>query len=242
MNKYGLVGRNIDYSFSKKYFTQKFENENIEATYENFDITSISDFKKIIQQNKKLSGLNVTTPYKEKVIHFLDELDPQAKTIGAVNTIQFIKGKLIGHNTDGFGFVKSIFTHIENHHDKALVLGSGGASKAIVNGLKSMSIESTVVSRNPSEKQISYKDITKEVIDEHFLIINCTPVGTHPNDSECPDIPYKYLSDRHFLYDLVYNPAMTKFLALGNQKGAKITNGSQMLAYQAERAWQLWNE
>jgi len=240
--KYGLVGKNIDYSFSKKYFEEKFKRESLDATYENFDIKSISEFKKVIKNNQKLKGLNVTTPYKEEVIPFLDELDAQAKTIGAVNTIQFKDGRLIGHNTDGFGFIKSIFTLIENHHEKALVLGTGGASKAIVNGLKSMSIESTLVSREPSGNQIGYNQISKDMIDEHLLIINCTPVGTHPKDSECPDIPYKYLSNRHFLYDLVYNPAMTKFLALGNQKGAKITNGSQMLANQAERAWQLWNE
>lgn len=242
MMKYGLVGKDIDYSFSKKYFEEKFKKELIDATYENFDLSTLSEFKKVIQKNKKLAGLNVTTPYKEEIIPFLNEVEAQAKNIGAVNTIQFKDGKLIGHNTDGFGFVKSIFTLIENHHEKALILGTGGASKAVINGLNSMSIESTVVSRNPEGQQISYRDLTKDVIEEHLLIVNCTPVGTHPNESKCPDIPYKYLTHKHFLYDLVYNPSMTKFLALGNQKGAKITNGSKMLAFQAERAWQIWNE
>ncbi len=240
--KYGLIGKDINYSFSRKYFENKFKNESIKATYKNFDLSNIQDFKKLLKQEKGLSGLNVTTPYKVEIIPFLDQLDPQAEKIGAVNTIQFRNGKLIGHNTDGFGFVKSIFTLIENHHEKALILGTGGASKAITNGLKSMSIEITSVSRNPNQDQLAYSDITKEIIEDHLLIVNCTPVGTHPNENECPDIPYKYLTNKHFLYDLVYNPPMTKFLALGNQKGAKITNGSKMLAFQAEQAWNIWNE
>ncbi|MFO7702497.1 MAG: shikimate dehydrogenase [Psychroflexus maritimus] len=242
MKKYGLIGKNIDYSFSKKYFTKKFKSENIEASYENFDIKNITEFLQIIKQEKKLVGLNVTTPYKVEILPYLDQIDKQAEIIGAVNTIKINNAKLIGYNTDAFGFVKSIFTRIENHHEKALVLGSGGASKAIVKGLKSMSIDAKIVSREPQKGAINYSDLSEELMNEYFLIINCTPVGTYPYESNCPDIPYKFLTQKHFLYDLVYNPPMTKFLALGNQQGAKIINGSKMLTYQAERAWQIWNE
>ncbi|MGM0634921.1 MAG: shikimate dehydrogenase family protein [Bacteroidota bacterium] len=242
MRKFGLIGKNIDYSFSRDFFTEKFKNEGIEASYQNFDISSINEFKKVLQKNPDLEGLNVTTPYKKEIMPFLDELHQEAQKIGAVNTIQFKNGKLIGHNTDSFGFVKSIFPLIENHHEKALLLGTGGASLAVEAGLKSMRIEVQKVSRKKSDFHITYDDLTEKKIQNYHLIINATPVGTHPNERECPDIPYKYLTKNHFLFDLVYNPSFTKFLALGKQRGAKIYNGQKMLEYQALRAWNIWND
>ena len=242
MRKFGLVGKNIDYSFSKAYFRNKFQKFNIDAEYENFDIDDIKEFKKIIKKEKKLAGLNVTTPYKESIMDLLDDIDDNAKNIGAVNTIKITDGKLIGFNTDAYGFVKSLFTLLEKQHQKALVLGSGGASKAICSGLKSFDVEYLVVTRKPkNDNQISYEQLSQDIIEDHKLIINCTPLGTHPNIHQSPDIPYKHIGFKHFLYDLVYNPKVTTFLAQGSNQGAKICNGYDMLRFQAERSWEIWN-
>jgi len=241
MHKFGLVGKNISYSFSKNFFTQKFSELNLDDyEYQNFDINSISDFPKILASNVK--GLNITIPYKEQVIPFLNEIDEVAKEIGAVNTIKFIgKNQIKGFNTDVYGFEKSLNSVINKTHTKALVLGTGGASKAIIYVLKKLAIDFLIVSRNPLENQIPYNEITEKEIIDHSIIINCTPLGTFPNVDEFPNIPYKYLTEKHLLYDLIYNPAKTKFLLEGEKKGATICNGSKMLEYQAEKSWEIWN-
>lgn len=243
MRKFGLLGKDIDYSFSKQFFKDYFYRNNIKAEYINFDETDIPKLSNLLLNNPGLEGFNVTTPYKEAIIEQLDELDESAKRIKAVNTVKIKNGKFYGHNTDAYGFIKSIFPLIENHHEQALVLGTGGAAKAVGSALKSMSIATTFVSRNPKNAgEIAYADLNETLLSKHHLIVNCTPVGTLPNESKCPDIPYNSLTKMHFLYDLVYNPPLTKFLALGKQKGTKLTNGLKMLEYQALRAWEIWNE
>lgn len=241
MDKYGLIGKNINYSFSKDFFTKKFAKEKIAAIFQNFDLEKIDDFPKIIQTQKQLKGFNVTIPYKEKVIAFLDEIDPEAEKIGAVNTVKITNGKLTGHNTDAFGFVKSIFPLLEKHHQKALVLGTGGASKAIAHGLHGLNVRFEPVSRKPTTNGFTYEQLSKKIIAEHLLIINCTPLGTFPKIEENPKIPYHFLGKKHLLFDLVYNPPLSKFLAKGKQQGAKICNGQKMLEFQAEKAWEIWN-
>jgi shikimate dehydrogenase len=244
MSKFGLVGKNIDYSFSKAYFSAKFKNENLNYTYENFDIEDISEFPKILEQNKEILGLNVTIPYKEQVIPYLDELHATAEKIGAVNTITCdASGKTKGFNTDYYGFEKSIQPFLKSHHKNALILGTGGASKAIAYALNKLKIDFEYVSRssNPIAKYL-YTDLTEAIIKNHQIIINCTPIGTHPNVSECPDIPYNGITNKHLLYDLIYNPIQTKFLIRGKLNGATLCNGSKMLEYQAEKAWEIWTK
>ncbi|WP_299395456.1 shikimate dehydrogenase [uncultured Gelidibacter sp.] len=241
-SKFGLVGKNIEYSFSRAYFTEKFENENLSNTYVNFDIDDISKFTEILNQGDLL-GLNVTIPYKEQVIPYLDKLDQTASEIGAVNTIKFLaSGEIEGYNTDYYGFQNSIQPHLKPHHHKALILGTGGASKAIAYALKNLDINFDYVSRNSNPKaKYTYADLTEDIIKNHPLIINCTPVGTYPNVNQCPDIPYDGITQNHLLYDLIYNPIQTKFLICGEIKGATICNGSKMLEYQAEKAWEIWH-
>lgn len=241
--KFGLVGKNIDYSFSKAHFTAKFEDENLQFTYENFDLENISKFPEILKKNKNILGLNVTIPYKEQVIPFLDGLNVTASKIGAVNTIKFYpSGKTEGFNTDYYGFQKSIQPFLKSHHLKALILGTGGASKAIAYALNELKISSNYVSRSSNPvANFLYTDLTEEIIKSHQIIINCTPIGTHPNINDCPDIPYEGISKDHLLYDLIYNPSQTKFLRRGEMKGATTCNGSKMLEYQAEKAWEIWN-
>lgn len=241
MKTYGLIGNPVSHSFSEKFFSEKFEKENIEARYKTFKLEEITEFQDLLQ-NEELSGLNVTIPFKEKIIPLLDDVEEQAKKIGAVNTIKFVDDKRIGYNTDNFGFMKSLFPLLEKEHEYALILGTGGASKAVAQALKSLGVEFKKVSRNPTKDQLSYKDVTEEVISKHCLIINCTPLGTYPNVKESPHIPYAGLTKRHFLYDLTYNPPLTQFLANGQMKGCKIFNGQKMLEYQAERSWEIWNE
>lgn len=238
MRKFGLIGRNISYSFSQKYFADKFKRESIEdATYEIFDLNSIEEVEKIFQI-KDLTGLNVTIPYKEEILNYLDELDPISKEIGAVNCIKIKNGKKIGFNTDAFGFEKSLIPHLEFYHQNALILGDGGAAKAIKFVLNKHLIHFETVTRTGNLK---FKDLTKEMVQDHYLIINCTPLGTYPNVEECPPIPYEYLNSQHFLYDLIYNPEKTKFLELGEKSGAKSKNGFEMLVLQAEKSWEIWN-
>ncbi len=241
MDKYGLVGRHIDYSFSRGYFNKKFEVNTISAEYVNFDLSTISEFKAVLNE-KNLKGLNVTIPYKTEIIPFLVEVEEEAKAIGAVNTIKIVNGKLIGYNTDVYGFVQSIKPLLKSHHQNALVLGSGGASKAICFGLKTLGIDFKVVTRTPSQKhQMSYLAINEKVLQEHQIIINCTPIGTFPNVEDAPELPYEHLNSNHLLYDLVYNPEETTFLKKGKNQGCQTTNGYQMLKLQAEKAWEIWN-
>jgi len=243
MSKFGLIGKHIDYSFSRSHFTKKFENEGLAHSYENFDIDTIEEFKAIISSTSNLKGLNVTIPYKEAVIPYLTKLDKRAKKIGAVNTIKVTtKGELIGYNTDYYGFKKSIEPHLKSHHKKALILGTGGASKAIAYALKQLGKDYYFVSRKASElSRYTYDTLNEDIISEHQIIVNCTPLGTHPNTNACPNIPYDGITKEHLLYDLIYNPSETKFLSIGHLKGATICNGSNMLELQAEKAWDIWN-
>jgi|TARA_B110000240_G_scaffold166450_1_gene187759 shikimate dehydrogenase len=237
MNTFGLIGKNLSHSFSKKYFNKKFHNEDIKnCEYKNFELSDISEIKDLISQIK-LSGLNVTIPYKESVIPFLDELTPQAKAIGAVNTIEFKGNKSIGHNTDIIGFSQSIHP-ILNGREKALILGNGGASKAIQHALKKLNIEYKIVSRNSS---FDYSDISIQSIYYHDIIINTTPLGTYPLISDCPQIPYKKLNESHLLFDLIYNPIESQFLRFGKKRNCIIKNGLEMLEIQAESSWNIWN-
>ena len=241
---FGLLGKNISYSFSRGYFMEKFSNLGLEKfKYVNFDISKIVDFKDVISDHKNLKGLNVTIPYKEEIISFLDKLDDTAVKIGAVNTIKFTKrGNLKGYNTDAFGFENSLVPLLKNHHKKALILGTGGASKAVAFVLKKNNISYKFVSRNPSgKKEISYDNVSEITLNNYQIIINCTPLGTSPNTNFYPEIPYQFLTQNHLLYDLIYNPPVTKFLEKGKEKGATTKNGLEMLQLQAEEAWRIWN-
>ncbi|MBC3847237.1 shikimate dehydrogenase [Winogradskyella echinorum] len=242
--KFGLVGRNISYSFSRSYFADKFKGENLPHSYVNFDLQSIYELDEIIKNTPNLKGLNVTIPYKEDVIPILDSLNKRAKKIGAVNTIRITRyQKLIGYNTDYYGFKNSLKPHLKEHHKRALILGTGGASKAIAYALKKLKIDFDYVSRSQKEGvKFLYSDLTDEIISSYTIIINCTPIGTFPDVNECPDIPYDAISEHHILYDLIYNPAQTKFLSCGDIKGATTINGSEMLKLQAEKSWEIWNK
>lgn len=243
MHKLGLLGKNISYSFSRGYFKSKFEREGInDITYENFDIEDISIFPSIIQNTEGLKGLNVTIPYKQAVMPFLDKIDEKAKAIGAVNTIKVKKnGKLVGYNTDCYGFKKSLKPYLKAHHKTALILGTGGASKAVAYVLKELGIAYEYVSRTASPNvRFTYDDLNESIIDEFEIIINCSPLGTFPNIENCPNIPYGGISEKHILYDLIYNPLETKFLKIGKQHNATTINGLKMLELQAEKSWSIW--
>ena len=242
--RFGLLGRNISYSFSKGYFTEKFSNENFEGcTYENFDIQVITAFPEIIRDNLELKGLSVTIPYKETVIPFLDKLSKKAKKIGAVNTIKVSKkGKLKGYNTDYFGFKKSLKPLLNKSHERALILGTGGASKGVAFALDELKISYTFVSREAKENAISYEAINASTFENYQIIINSTPVGTSPNIDAFPLIPYEYFTEKHIAYDLIYNPEETQFLKKAKERGAKTKNGLDMLIFQAEKAWEIWNK
>lgn len=247
MEKYGLIGYPLKHSFSSKFFTEKFDKEQIDAEYSNYEIADINILPSIISSDSTIKGLNVTIPYKEQVIRFLDELDETAEQIGAVNVIKIIKkeGRTIlkGYNSDLIGFQNSIRPMIDPLiHTKALILGTGGASKAVEYGLKRLGLESKYVSRTSSEGVFTYRNLTTEVLSEYKVVVNASPVGTFPDIDTCPDIPYEYLTDSHLLYDLVYNPPLTKFLELGQKQGAKIKNGAEMLKLQAIAAWNIWND
>ncbi len=247
MKKYGLIGYPLGHSFSKNFFNEKFHSENIDAEYTNFEIPTINDFPKVIVANPTLSGLNVTSPYKEKVISFLDEVDKDAAAIGAVNVIKFERNKgklkLVGYNSDVMGFTRSIEPLLESYHTKALILGTGGASKAVSHGLKKLGLSTLFVSRNKQNDQtITYKELTPELMDEYKVIINCTPVGMYPKADLCPEIPYELLTPRHLLYDLLYNPDTTLFMKKGNEHGAVVKNGLEMLLLQAFGSWEIWNK
>lgn len=247
MKLYGLIGYPLGHSFSKNFFNEKFNSENIDATYVNFEIPSIDYLPGVLASNPELVGFNVTIPYKEQIIRFLDNLDPVAAAIGAVNVVkvQREKGKvkLTGYNSDVLGFTRSIEPLLEYQHKKALILGTGGASKAIAYGLKELGLEIKFVSRNPKdENTLAYNQLTPEIMDAYKVIVNCTPVGMYPRADECPDIPYECLTPQHLLYDLLYNPDITLFMKKGADQGAIVKNGLEMLLLQAFGAWDFWNE
>ncbi|MBD3723251.1 MAG: shikimate dehydrogenase [Flavobacteriaceae bacterium] len=242
--KYGLVGRNISYSFSRKYFNEKFSLLHFDnCEYLNFDIQTIKEFPNVISETKGLKGMNVTIPYKEEIISYLDGLSKTARKIGAVNTISISKKKkLKGHNTDHYGFKKALLPLLENHHKKALILGTGGASKAIAYALRKMKIEFDFASRNASEYEFSYEELDAEVFKDYQIIINTTPLGTHPNIESCPPLNYELFTNKHIAFDLVYNPEVTTFMRKAKENGAKVQNGYEMLVFQAEKAWKIWNK
>ena len=246
MDKYGLIGYPLVHSFSISYFNEKFQNENIDAIYKNFEIPSIEQLTEVLDTNPELRGLNVTIPYKEKVISYLDSLSPEASEIGAVNVIKVEhKGRktvLKGYNSDVIGFTRSIEPLLEPIHKKALVLGTGGASKAIEYGLKSLKLETLKVSRTGKGGAIKYDDLTPEMIKEYNVIVNCTPCGMFPHSDECPALPYDAMDSHTLLYDLIYNPDETLFLSKGKAKGAVVKNGLEMLLLQAFVSWEIWNK
>jgi len=241
MKLFGLIGKNIDYSFSRTYFSEKFKQHHFDCVYQNYYLNSIKEFPRIFD-SENIYGLNVTIPYKEAVIPYLDALDHEAEAIGAVNTILIKNNKLIGCNTDHYGFKTSLIPHLNSTQKKALILGTGGASKAVVYALESLGIETKFVSRSKKIKgTLNYKDLSASDIQEHTLIVNCTPLGTHPNIEECPPIPYNEIGKNHLLYDLIYNPSETKFLGYGKKADAKTLNGLKMLELQAEKSWEIWH-
>lgn len=248
MQKYGLIGYPLKHSFSIGYFNEKFEAENIDAQYVNFEIPDIRDFMEVIEENPNLYGLNVTIPYKEQVIPYLDELDKDTAKIGAVNVIKIIrlpkgKVKLVGYNSDIIGFTQSIEPLLQPHHTKALILGTGGASKAVFHGLDNLGIKATFVSRTKkSDDILTYRELTPEIMQEHTVIVNTTPLGMYPKVDFCPDIPYEQLTPNHLLYDLLYNPNETLFMKKGKEKGAVVKNGLEMLLLQAFASWEIWNK
>lgn len=241
---YGLIGYPLGHSFSKTFFNHKFQAEKIDAEYVNFEIPDINILMEVISENANLEGLNVTIPYKEQVIPYLDELDDDASKIGAVNVIKFIhmngQLKLKGYNSDIIGFMDSISPLLDKNMKKALILGTGGASKAIYRGLEKLGIESTFVSRRKSSNTINYADIDQPIIDSHQIIVNTTPLGMYPEIDECPDIPYQYLTDKHLCYDLLYNPEETLFMKNAKKNGAKVKNGLEMLLLQAFASYLIW--
>jgi len=241
-SKYGLLGKDISYSFSEGYFKEKFLREGrSNHEYVNFDLPEIAMFSEIIKGDPDIKGINVTIPYKEAVIPFLNSLDPIAKAIGAVNTIKVTSNGLIGYNTDVVGFKNSLLPLLNSTHKKALILGTGGASKAIAFVLNTLGIAVTYVSRKPGENQLTYSDLSAAVMKENTLIINCSPVGTYPNVNEKPLLPYMHIGENHIAFDLVYNPERSAFLKIAQANKAQIKNGYEMLVGQAEASWDLWN-
>lgn len=241
MQRFGLVGKTLGHSFSKSFFTDFFKKNNLDAVYENFELETIELIEPLF--NESISGLSVTIPYKETIIPFLDSLSPEAAEIGAVNCVQFKDGKTIGHNTDAYGFHQSIKPFLTNKHERAIIFGTGGASKAIVHVLKQIGIECIFISRTPKgENQFTYEEVNEHMLNACKLIVNCTPLGMYPNDTTCIDLPFEYLTPEHLVVDIVYNPAKTQLLQKSEQAGAQILNGETMLKQQALKAWEIWSE
>ena len=245
MDKYGLIGFPLGHSFSIDYFNEKFQNEKIDAEYINFEIPQIDNLHEIIDTNPNLRGLNVTRPYKQQVIKFLNDISPEAKSIGAVNVIRIehkgSKTLLKGFNSDVTGFTKSIEPLLEPSHRKALILGTGGAAKAVDYGLRSLGLETLYVSRSAKEGAITYEEITPELVKEYNVIVNCTPLGLYPQTDTCPKLPYEAMDSHTLLYDLLYNPDETLFMQKGAARGATVKNGLEMLLLQAFDSWGSWN-
>ncbi len=246
MKKFGLLGYPLGHSYSKNFFNEKFRSENIDAEYVNFELPSIEDLPAALLDNPDLCGLNVTIPYKQQVIPYLDELNEDAAAIGAVNVIKVVphkdKFRLIGYNTDVVGFIHSIEPLLKPMHKKALILGTGGASKAIHYGLEKLGLESKFVSRVARKGIFGYEELTAEIMDEYKVVVNCTPVGMYPNIEQCPNIPYECITPNHLLFDLLYNPNMTLFMKKGAEKGAITKNGLEMWLLQAFATWDVWNK
>lgn len=244
---YGLIGFPLTHSFSQTFFNQKFDAEGINARYVNFEIPDIGDFMEVISENPELSGLNVTIPYKEQVMAYLDEVDPDAAKIGAVNVVKFIRSnkgglKFKGYNSDVIGFSDSIAPLLNERRNKALVLGTGGAAKAVVRGLETLGVASVLVSRKKRDGVVTYGELTPEIMADHLVIVNTTPLGMYPHVDECPDIPYECLTKDHLCYDLLYNPDVTLFMKKASGYGAETKNGLEMLLLQAFVSWRIWNE
>ncbi|MGN0232854.1 MAG: shikimate dehydrogenase family protein [Bacteroidaceae bacterium] len=242
MDKYGIIGFPLGHSFSRDYFTRKFQKEQIDAEYINFEIPSADLLPEIVRSNPELKGLNVTLPYKEAVIPMLDDMSDEAREIGAVNVIQVRDGRLKGFNSDIIGFMDSMRPLLKPWHRHALILGTGGASCAIRVGLQRLGLDWTHVSRTSAPDRLTYADLTEDVMSRCQVIVNCSPVGMFPHVDSCPDIPYHLLSCRHLLYDLVYNPQTPLFLKRGAERGAVVKNGLEMLHLQALASWEFWHE
>ncbi len=244
MKKFGLIGYPLGHSFSKKYFDDKFAKENLkDCAFELYPLKEVKDYEILKVAHEDLCGLAVTIPYKETVIPYLSNISADAKVIGAVNCIKFFGNKTMGYNTDVVGFEKSLLPLLQPHHTKALVLGTGGASKAVQYVFKKMGIDFLLVSRNKEDynNTIIYDEIDAQIMNAYNLIVNCTPLGMSPNEDAMPALPYQYLTSNHLLYDLIYKPEKTKFLQAGEQHGASIKNGFEMLIIQAEENWKIWN-
>ena len=239
--QFGLIGKNIEYSFSRKFFSEKFSSDNKYSNYDytNYDIESIHDLNNVFN-SKNLCGLNVTIPYKEKIISFLDKISDEAKQIGAVNTICFENGSKVGYNTDIFGFTESLKMNKIDNIDSALILGTGGAAKTIIYFCKKNNIPFNVVSRQESNLNLSYNELNEDIFKKRVLIVNCTPLGTYPDTKKCPKLPYELINKENILFDLVYNPSETLFMKKGKEIGCKTLNGYQMLRLQAEMSWKIW--
>ena len=242
MRAFGLIGYPLGHSFSKKYFADKFEREGITGNvYELYPLEQIGQIEELLNSNPNLAGLNVTIPYKEQVIAYLDSMSAVVEEIGACNCIHIQEGRLMGHNTDVIGFSRSLLPKLEPHHKQALILGTGGSSKAVAYTLKELNIPFLQASRNPSEGMIGYEEIDQSMLEAHTLLINTTPVGMYPDIEKAPAIPYQFIGAGHYLFDLVYNPERTRFLEEGALRGATVENGSDMLVIQAEASWEIWN-
>lgn len=246
MDKYGIIGHPLGHSFSPGFFNEKFRNENIDAVYEMFDLPQIEAVIEVLASNPELRGLNVTIPYKQKIMHYLDELSDEARAIGAVNVVRIShdngKVHMKGYNSDVIGFTRSIEPLLEKHHKKALILGTGGASKAVEYGLGKLGLETVKVSRYERPDTIQYEKVTADIVKEYNVIVNCTPVGMYPDTEECPQLPYEAMDSHTLLYDLIYNPDETLFMKKGRQNGAVTKNGLEMLLLQAYASWEFWNE
>lgn len=240
---YGLIGYPLGHSFSRRFFTEKFLHEGICAEYRNFEIPEAAQLLDVVRDTPNLKGLNCTIPHKQAIIPFLDDLSDEAREIGAVNVVKVMPdGKLKGYNADIIGFMDSIRPLLKPYHRKALVLGTGGASKAVCTGLTKLGLEWMYVSRAPKEGQLTYSDLTEEIMAQHQVIVNCSPVGMYPHIDEAPALPYDMLTKNHLLYDLVYNPEITQFMQLGQARGAVVKNGLEMLHLQALASWKFWQE
>lgn len=241
----GLIGKTLSHSFSKSYFEEKFQKENLKGySYTNFELSDISEFPTLLKNNPELKGLNVTIPYKEEIIPFLNEMDEPAKQIGAVNCIKIRNGKTIGYNTDVYGFRQSIKPFLEPKHSRALILGTGGSSKAVAFALKQIGVDYYFVSSSAKKtpNTFLYKELNSVIFSQFHLLVNCTPLGMYPGIHNCPDIPYEFVTENHLAYDLIYNPAETLFLKKCAEKGAITINGLSMLRLQAEKSWEIWRQ